>query len=465
LSTPGCFYRAALLTLSSALLVGCTMAPVHQRPALPEVIKFQNAVLAGDTAEQISADWWKKFGSKELDALMAEALKSNLDLKMTFERIAQARAQARIAGAPLFPRLDADGTTTLSRAKASGATLGSTSKNYHGVLTSSYEVDLFGKNRSGLNAAEEGLRSVQYGSEVTRLAIQAEVASVYFQTLTLKDRTDIAQKNLAAARDILQLVETQYKLGAKSALELAQQRTAVAILESSLPVLEQQYLAARNALAVLLGRAPENLVLSGSTLADLHLPEISPDLPSKLLTRRPDILAAEANLRAAEANVGVARAKFLPSFNLTASAAISGIISGGSETLLSLTAGVVAPIFSGGQLEGQLNLAKARQRELVAAYVKTVLISLEETEDSLATVRTSKTNEESLATAARESTRAYELSMVRYRAGASDYFTLLDTQRTQLDAQDRLAQAQLSRFNAAISLFKALGGGWQENSE
>lgn len=452
--------RPWLLVLPAAAcgLAGCSLVPAYDRPSVPAQAAWSTPPTASTAAVPVSADWWQQFASPELDRLMAEALAANQDLAAAVARIDQARANTRIAGAPLLPSLEATGSASGTRSRANQRTRNSSSG--EALLTASYEVDLWGKNAAGLQSANYTLTATSFDREALALVVQSEVASTYFDAVALKQRLTIARENLAAARQVLKLVEIQMAQGAATALDLAQQRTAVATFEAQIPTLEQQLEADQSSLAILLGRAPGNTTVERNKLAALTLPTIAAGQPADLLERRPDIAEAEANLKAANANIGVARAAFYPSLTLSASAVISGLATSGTSTAASLAAGLVAPIFEGGQLEGQLNLAKARKQELVATYRQTVLTSFKEVEDALSTVETSTARVRSLQAAADQAREAFRLAQLSYSAGASDFLTVLDAQRTLLDNEDSLVQAQSDRLTAAASLFKALGGGW-----
>jgi len=389
---------------------------------------------------------------------MAEALAANQDIAAAIARIDQARANTRIAGAPLLPNVEATGSTsgTLTRNRQRAHT-GSSGE---AVLTASYEIDLWGKNAAGLEASKHALNASIFDREALALVVQSEVASTYFDAVSLRQRLAIARENLAAAQQVLKLVQIQMAQGAATALDLAQQRTAVATFEAEIPTLEQQLEADQTSLAILLGRAPGGTAVARDKLDALALPTIAAGQPAELLGRRPDIAEAEANLKAANADIGVARAAFYPSLTLSASAALSGLATSGTSTAASIAAGLVAPIFEGGQLEGQLDLTKARKEELVATYRQTVLTSFKEVEDALSTIQTSAARVKSLQTAADQAREAFRLAQLSYGAGASDFLTVLDAQRTLLDNEDSLVQAQRDRFTAAAGLFKALGGGW-----
>jgi len=450
-------WAAALLAIACAL-TGCSFVPNYDRPSVPTQAEWGAPPNAASAAVPVTADWWQRFGSPELDKLMAEALAANQDLAAAIARIDQARANTRIAGAPLLPSIDAAGSASGTRTRTSQRTRNSSSG--QALLTASYEVDLWDKNAAGLESATHALNATKFDREALALVVQSEVASTYFDAVAIKQRLAIAYENLAAARKVLKLVEIQMAQGAATALDLAQQRTAVATFEAQIPALQQQLEADQSSLAVLLGRAPGNTNVEMAKLDALTLPTIAAGQPADLLARRPDIAEAEANLKAANADIGVARAAFYPSLTLSASAVISGLASSGASTAASLVAGLVAPIFEGGQLEGQLDLTKARKQELVATYRQTVLTSFKEVEDALSSVETSAARVKSLQTAADQAREAFRLAQLSYGAGATDFLTVLDAQRTLLDNEDSLVQAQSDRLTAAAGLFKALGGGW-----
>ena len=450
--------RAAIPFAIVCILAGCSLVPAYDRPSVPTQAAWGAPPGAASAAVPVTADWWQRFASPELDKLMAEALVANQDLAAAIARIDQARANTRIAGAPLLPSVDAGGSLSGTRTRTSQRTRNSSSG--QALLTASYEVDLWGKNAAGLESAKHALNATTFDRDTLALVVQSEVALTYFDAVALKQRLAIAHENLAAARQVLKLVQIQIAQGAATALDLAQQRTAVATFEAQIPTLEQQLETDQSSLAILLGRAPGNTNVEMAKLDALSLPAIAAGQPPDLLGRRPDIAEAEANLKAANADIGVARAAFYPSLTLSASAAISGLATSGASTAASLAAGLVAPIFEGGQLEGQLDLTKARKQELVATYRQTVLTSFKEVEDALSTVETSAARVKSLQTAADQAREAFRLAQLSYGAGATDFLTVLDAQRTLLDNEDSLVQAQSDRLTAAASLFKALGGGW-----
>jgi outer membrane protein, multidrug efflux system len=408
----------------------------------------------------VTAGWWRRFDSSELDGLMTETMTANQDLAAAVARIDQARANARVAGAPLLPTLEGSGSADRTYGQLDENTNGRNS--YQGLLTANYELDIWGKNAAGLQSAESAVSSSVFDRDTILLVLQGEVAITYFQILAFQDRLKIAQDNLTAAQSLLDLVQIRFEQGAASALDVARQKTTVASFQAQIPQLQQQTLAAQTALAILLGRVPGGAMVADSSLDSLALPAIAPGQPSTLLERRPDIARNEADLKGADADIGAARAAFYPSITLSASAGIEGVATGGASALASLVAGLVRPIFSAGRLEGELDRTKARRIELAANYRQTVLTAFKETIDSLSAVNTSETREALLQSAAESAAEAYRLADLNYRSGATDFLTVLDAQRTLLESQDSVVQGELDRYTAAVNLYKALGGGWQQ---
>ena len=448
----------------AALLGACSLVPDFISPEVDMPAAWdgpQAATVAAATTDvtRVSAQWWSRFGSAELDGLMVQALAANQDLAASLQRIEEARASLRVAGASLVPTVDAGGSLNEEVNRSRGSTNNSTG--YNTQLQASYELDLWGRNRAGVEAAAATLTSSSYDHDALALVVQSEVASTYVEALAFKDRLRIAKTNLDLARQLLVLIEAQNREGRISSLEVAQQRLTVATQEAEIPSIEQQLRASETALAILLGRPPEGFHVRAASLTDLSLPQIAAGQPADLLVRRPDIQKAEADLKAANADIGAARAAFFPTVNLTVEAAVSGLMTAGSPaSVASLAGSLLAPIFSGGQLEGELEGSKARYAELAANYRQAVLVSLQETEDALVSVDASRRRAGLLDDAVVQAREAFSLSQLRYTAGAVDFISVIDAQRSQLSAQDSLVQAERDRYSAAIDLFKAMGGGW-----
>jgi NodT family efflux transporter outer membrane factor (OMF) lipoprotein len=282
--------------------------------------------------------------------------------------------------------------------------------------------------------------------------------------LSAQDRLRVARENLASANRVLDLIRQRLQAGTASELETSQQESVVNNLRATIPPLEQTLRQNKVALAVLLGIPPEHVKIRGGSLRAIAIPRVTPGLPSELITQRPDIREAEAQLAAASANVENARAQLLPSFTLTGT---GGYQSSVFRTLLepqsafyNLAAGVTQPIFEGGRLIGNLDLQKGRQDELLQNYRKAVISGFGDVETALNAIAQTSLAERLEAQVVTSSRRAFDISEQRLREGTVDLVTVLNTQQTLYQAQDALAQARLARLQAIVSLYQALGGGW-----
>jgi multidrug efflux system outer membrane protein len=335
------------------------------------------------------------------------------------------------------------------------------------VLTATYELDLWGGNAAGVRSAESTLGATRFDLEAVRLTLVAGVASSYFQVLSLRGRIATGREDLVIAERVLNVVEARARHGAASPLDLARQREAVLSLRAAIPPLELQEVQTLYALATLAGRPPEGFTIAGSTVTGLEVPRAGPGLPADLLVRRPDVASAEAQLAAANANVAVARAALLPNISLTGSAGLASNLLinflNGPTAALGFGVSLLQPIFDGGRLRAEVDVATSSERALVEAYRKSILAALAEVEGALAAGNRTADQEALQAQVAAQARIALRLAEIRYREGVDDLLVLLDTQRTLFQALDQLAQIRLSRLQASVSLFKALGGGWEMN--
>ncbi len=418
-------------------------------------------------------DWWRGFRSRELTEIIEQARAANLDIAAAIARIVQADAQARIAGAPLLPGVTLDASATRSRASQStGTGTGggpSERNNVQATLSASYEIDFWGKNRSALRVAEETAVASRYDREVVGLTTVVSAANAYFQVLAAQDRLQAARENQASATRVLDLIKQRVNAGTASALDTAQQESIVNTQRAAIPPLEQTLKQNRNALAVLMARSPESVRVRGGTLRAIAYPRITPGLPSELLTQRPDIREAEAQLAAANANVENARAQMLPSVTLTGEggyqSAILRTLLRPESALFSFGAGLTQPIFDGLRLQGNLDLTKGRQDELLQNYRKAVISGFADVENALDGIRQTALRERLQGDVVNSSRRAFDIAEQRLREGTVDLVTVLQTQQTLYQAQDTLAQARLAHVQAIVSLYQALGGGWLPKPE
>jgi NodT family efflux transporter outer membrane factor (OMF) lipoprotein len=446
------------------MLAGCSIGGDYRRPETPSPAGWQGQAAAAWP----SLDWWRGFKSPRLDELMEQAEATNYDIAAAVARVRQADAQVKIAGAPLLPSVSAQSGDQRTRSVNTIPKTGITpvgQKTYDAILTASYEIDFWGKNADALQAAQASAQASRFNQQTTALAVQSGVANTYFAVLSLSDRLAVARNNLAAAEKILDAFRARAAVGTAADLDIAQQESVVAEQRATLAPLTQQLRQNVNALAILVGRLPEDVQTPSGTLDNLSLPLVGPGLPSDLLTRRPDVQMAEAQLVAANASLKQAKAQVFPSISLTAqggaeSRALNAILDPAS-TLYLLAVSATQPIFEGGVLEGGIELQQARYDELLQDYRKAVISAFSDVETALAAVEL--TGEQTAAQQAAVDTaqRAYDIAQAQLFSGTIDILTVLNTQRTLFQAQDLLVQAKLAQAQAVVSLFMALGGGWQ----
>ena len=469
------FARCANLLVAFIVVAasaGCILTKDLPDPALEIPDGYKAARLTSLDAPP-TLDWWRSFRSSELTTLMEEAQTVNLDIAAATARIIQADAQARITGAALLPTLNGSGSEAYSRtsgSSASGLTNGGREVvNYSSSLSAAYEIDFWGKNRDAALAAEETATANRFDRDVVALTTYAAVANAYFQVLASQDRIRTAASNIASATRILDAINARFKAGTGTDLDVAQQEAVLANQRASVPPLRQTLALNVNALATLVARPPESVKVAGGSLNQIWPPRVTPGLPSELLTQRPDIRRQEAQLASLTASVGNARAQFFPSIQLTGqggyqSSALVSLFQP-HAAFFSAVGSLTQPIFDGGRILGNFEFTKARQDELLQAYRKTVVSAFADVDNALVSIRqtTEKLRLQREVVAA--SRRAFQLSEQQLRAGTADIVTVLNTQLTLFQAEDVLWQAQLARLLAIVSLYQALGGGWEPRME
>ncbi len=445
------FIVPALLALG-----GCSMVPNYVRPD----VTFGNSWNQTHMAANVHADdvvmnknWWLGFNSNELNTLITKALDSNNDLVAASERIAAARGNLSVAGASLLPTVSAGYSDTYTRADIDGN--GTSSRGAR--ATASYELDLFGKNQSNRSTAKAQLKAAGFDRDALALVTASDVAQNYIGLLAAREREALASDSLASSRKILELLEIRLRVGTAALLDVTQQRTAVAQAEATVASLKEQAAAYKNALAVLVGVAPQDFNVEATTLDGMALPTVPLAAPATLLERRPDLKVAEANLEAANGNIGAARAAFFPTVNL--SAGLTQAIDP-ARTGLTLGADVLASIFNGGAHVGALQSANARQREAAANYRQAVLTAFAETGNALAALESAESRMASQQTARENADTALRLARLQLDAGSGDLPTLLNTQTSQLSARDAWVQAHAATLTGSVQLVRVMGGGF-----
>jgi outer membrane protein, multidrug efflux system len=405
----------------------------------------------GTQAQSNDQPFWQALGSSELNRLVDTALAQNLDLEAALHRIEEARGQVKVAGSALYPTIQASGSSarTVKDPISTSAA--------QGLGSISWEIDLWGKNRNAADSAKYKANATEFDHDALGLVVTSDVTNYYTQILSFNDRIRIGQENLKNAEEVLRIIEARFSAGSASGLEVSQQRVAVNGFRAALATLNQQRTQAANALAILLGLAPQNFSMPQADLASLKMPQLNLTPPSDLITARPDIESAEQGLRSANADIGVARAEFFPSLTLGNTVNIAASSGSPAVSAANLAANLLAPIFTGGKLTGNLESVTARQKELAAQYQKTVLTAFQEVEDALAALKSN--NEQAVLSqqSVTESQNAYNIAKARFDAGAIDFLDLLETQRSLYQAQENqivVNQGQLASF---VQLRKAMG--------
>jgi multidrug efflux system outer membrane protein len=448
--------------LSLTLLTGCIVGYEKPDTALEVPDKYRYANNQPEKALP-ALDWWRSFRSSELTTLVEAAQTANLDIAVAVAQIQQADAQARISGAALLPTVDANGSVKRTQA-AGGGSFGRSGSTYNANLSANYVIDFWGKNRATLLASQETAASKRFARDVVTLTAVTSVANTYFLILSSQDRLKIARDNIAAADRVLTLIRQRFMVGTASQLDVAQQESLVATQRASVPPLEITLRQNMAVLALLIGRAPENISARGGSLNSIQIPRITPGLPSEILNQRPDIRAAEADLSSANYSVESARAAFFPNISLTGergfqSTALATLFGPGAW-YYTMAASLTQPVFDGFLLQGQLEAAQGRQQEFLQTYRKSVLSAFSDVEQQLIAVQQQATRERLQTEVVRAARQAFQLSESRLREGTVDLVTVLTTQQTLFQAQDTLAQVRFARVQAIVSLFQALGGGW-----
>lgn len=476
--------RIPLLLATLLTLAGCSLAPVYERPAVATPAAFKEADPALEAAaaarwktatpaeDRHRGEWWRLFGDDALNALQAEALESNQDLKATAARLAQARALEGSARAERMPQVDAGFGPTRQRPSPASQGLDedapvSPDTLWRAQLGIAYEVDLFGRVASTVAAA--GADSQQYEALLrsVQLALQADVAQAYFLLRELDAEQALFDATVSLRAEALELVRRRFEAGDIGELEVARARTELAATQAEAHGIARRRAAAEHALAILLGRPPAAFDFAPQPLGRITV-EVPAGLPSALLERRPDIAAAERAMAAANARIGAAHAAFFPRLTLTGafgheSAELGDLFQWSSRTFLlgPLVGGMLSlPIFDGGRRQAGLDRARAVYEEEVARYRQSVLEAFREVEDGLAALRLlgARTHAQDEAVAAAE--RAARLSRLQYREGATSHFEVIDADRSVLQQRRAAVQLDGERARSTVGLIRALGGGW-----
>ena len=466
--------RRSLLSLAvaSILLGGCSLIPDYQRPASPVDSLWPSEAGGAQTATAAAdLDWRAFFKDPVLQSLIDTALTNNRDLRVAALNVQAYAAQRQIQRSALFPSVTADGGATRQRLPGSLSSSGdpSISSQYSATVGASWELDLFGRLRSLDEQALQQYFATEEARRATQIALVASVANAWLTLQADQELLQLTQDTLKTYQQSFALTQRSYDVGVADALALAQARSAVESAQVSLAQYSRQVAQDRNALVVLLGSGKAGGLPAGQPLDDDLLLEVPAGLPSDLLQRRPDLRQAEHQLQAANANIGAARAAFFPSVSLTANAGslspdLAGLFDAGSGSWL-FQPSISLPIFNAGKLRASLDYAELQKDIQVASYEKAIQTAFQEVADGLAARATYQQQLDAQRALVKTNEEYYRLAERRYRTGVDSYLTLLDAQRQLFSVRQQLIGDRLAQLTSEVELYKALGGGWSEQSQ
>jgi multidrug efflux system outer membrane protein len=457
--------KAAVLLL--ALVSACATQPDYQRPAVELPAQWK------ESAPRFAEDgrWWRIYEDPQLDATVEESLQKNADLVIAAARVDEARALVQDAESGFYPQVDARGSALRQQSSQKTATffpgIPTRFNDYRATLNVSYELDLFGRIRSGARAARAELQASEAAQDTVRLALTAQVAKAYFTLRALDEQVALTRDTVKLQEEALVLQKKRFDAGVLSEFEYRQLEAETASIRAQLPPLERDRETQEAALLVLLGRTPqqvfEDRVARRESLDDQPTAPVLPSgMPSELLLRRGDLVEAERRLAAADARIAVARAQMFPSISLTAalgseSSQLSNLFTGPAG-IWSLGLGVAQPIFAGGRLQAQTAAAEARERAALAQYQKAIQNAFSETRAALANQTRSRESYEAQSTRAKALTETLRLARLRYNNGIASQLDVIDAERGLLAARSARIEALRAHRSAIADLFRALGG-------
>lgn len=478
-------FTGSVLLGTLLMLSGCSLAPKYEVPSTPTTATFKEAPqqplspeeagtwkTAQPSEDVARGEWWKVFEDTKLNDLEQQALDANQNLKAAAARVKEARAMNQAARAGLFPSLDAGFGPTRQRVSAASlfeadGTNVPQQTFWRAQASASYEVDLFGRVASTVDAARADTERSEALFRSVMLALQADVAQNYFALRELDAESEVFGNAVDLRQQALKLVQRRYTEGEITELDVSRAKAELATAQSDAMTVQRLRATSEHSLAVLLGKAPAEFSMAAAPLKPVNL-RVPPGLPSSLLERRPDIAAAERSMAAANSRIGIAKAAFFPSLTITGtggfeSATIGDLFKWSSRAfLLGPLAGTALniPIFDGGRRKGNLANARAVYEEDVANYRQQVLVAFREVEDNLSDMRILEEQTKTQNEAVKASQRAADLSRSQYTEGAVNYLDVIDSERTVLQARRSAVQLQGVQAASTVNLIRALGGGW-----
>lgn len=465
---PGTIAPRTWLWLLAATLGGCAATGTPQASGTPQPNALsipsawsQPAQTGNAGAADSLVQWWHKFNDPLLTTLVTQALQANTSVRTAQAALQQSRALRDVKGAALLP-----GVTASTSARSDQTNANTPNNSFRAGLDASWEPDIFGGQRSSLNAAEADTYAAQASLGDAQVSVAAEVALAYIQLRGQQSQLEIARSNLASQQETLQLTDWRAQAGLVTSLEVEQARAASEQTAAQIPTLQASIAKTQHALAVLTGQSPDALQALLAPVA--ALPQVAQDLaldiPAQTLRQRPDVRAAEHRVSAALARVSVADAARYPSFSIGGSVGLSALtlagLGSGATVANALLASISVPLFDGGAARAQVDAQQAALEQARVAYEAVVLSALKDVEDALVALSGDRARLVRLQSAAEAASNAALLAQQRYSSGLIDFQTVLQTQRTLLTAQDSVASSQADISADHVRLYKALGGGW-----
>ena len=461
---------AAWLVAVALGLGACTVGPDYRRPEVPTPASFRG-IPPGASVESLGdLGWWRVFDDEVLQALIREAIQSNYDVQVAAARILEARAQVTVARSFQFPELNHSGSAIYSNIQGE-RTIFQPQNQFAPIasLDLSFEIDFWGRFRRATEAARADLLATVDSRRFVISTLVTDVASAYLNLRSLDMELEVSQRTLVARQENLRLVKLREAGGVAGMIDVRQAEILVAQAGEAVVETERQIEQTENLISVLIGHPPEAIQRGRPLLQQLSLPSVPTGVPSSLFERRPDIRAAEDQLAAATARIGVAKSDFFPRVFLTGAAAGGALHIDGSwigpQGLFSIGPSIHLPIFNMGRTQAGVDSAEARTQAAVAQYRQTIIQAFREVADALVEHRKRRefrTQQEALALSAGDAAR---LSNIRYRGGVTSYLEVLDSERQFFDAELGLVRSNRDELLAVIRLYRALGGGWQDEQQ
>jgi outer membrane protein, multidrug efflux system len=467
--------RSTLLVISIPLLAGCAVGPNYKRPQATVPSQWTVATTRGTETKSPETDaWWASFQDPELNSLVERSVKQNLDLQLALERVQEARAARGVIRSGYFPSIDGAASATRNRQfviapvgpQNSPVVAPVEYNNFQGGLSASWELDVFGGIRRGVQAATADMTAAEENRRDVLVILLGDVGREYAQLRGFQRRLEIANKNIKTQQDTLDLTSARAKAGLATELDVSRAAAQLESTKAVVPTLLSGIDVSIHRLSVLLGEEPGALrsELEKTSPIPSAGPEVDVGLPSDLLKRRPDIRRSEAQLAAATARIGEAKADLFPRFVLTGTAGRQATqlhdLTLGAGNFYGVGPGISLPLFTGGRIRSNIAVQTSRQREALISYQSAILNSLEEVENALVSYSQEQERRDRLNDAVAHSQLAVDLATEQYKAGLVDFLSVLDAQRELYANEDQLVQSQTSVTTNLVGLYRALGGGW-----